>query len=46
MKIMSGVDGDRVFDFFEQVFVIDDVAEVFVLTVEAEDGLQGAPFFP
>lgn len=39
----GSVNGDRVFDFAEEVFVIDDVAEVFVVAVEAvgaADGLE------
>jgi hypothetical protein len=37
----GGVDGDRVFDFFEQVFVIDDVATGFVVPIEAVDAADG-----
>jgi hypothetical protein len=35
MVKFGGVDRDRVFDFAEEVFVIDDVAEFLVVTVEA-----------
>ncbi len=37
----GGVDGDRVFDFAEEVFVIDDVAEVFIVAVEAVGAADG-----
>ena len=43
MVEFRGVDGDRVFDFAEKVFVIDDVAKVFVFSIEtvgATDGLE------
>ena len=41
----GGVDGDRVFDFFEEVFVINDVTKILVVaikTVDAADGLEQA----
>ena len=43
MVEFRGVDGDRIFDFAEKVFVIDDVAKVFVFPIEtvgATDGLE------
>ena len=35
------VNRDGVLDFFEQVFVVHDVAEIFVFTVEAVDAADG-----
>jgi hypothetical protein len=40
---LRGIDRDRVLDLLEQVLVIDDVAEILVLTVKpvgAADGLE------
>ena len=45
VRDFRGVDGDGVFHFGEEVAVIDDVAEILVLTVEAigaTDGLEEA----